>query len=96
MFKEDSLQKKKVQLDPVNKKFEVESFQKIQDVSARGDCESIEVVGVLSIFLKLKLKVMKFVLIEFIDLFFSFTSVIKFLLSTCFTFLLLIKKKKSS
>jgi hypothetical protein len=39
VFKEDSLQKEKVQLDPVNKKFEVESFQKIQDMSARGDSE---------------------------------------------------------
>ena len=45
MLKEDSLQKENEQLDPVNKKFEVESFQKIQDVLARGDSESIEVVG---------------------------------------------------
>ena len=36
---------REIRLDPVNKKFEVESFQKIQDVSVRGDSESIEVVG---------------------------------------------------
>jgi hypothetical protein len=36
---------KRVQLDPVNKRFAVQSFQNVQDVPASEDSESIEVVG---------------------------------------------------
>lgn len=45
VFKEDSLQKKKVQPCPINKRFEAKYFHKVQDVQTSEDGESIEVVN---------------------------------------------------
>jgi hypothetical protein len=36
VFKEDSLKKEKIQLDPVNKKFEVESFSEDSICVSKG------------------------------------------------------------
>jgi hypothetical protein len=45
LFKEDSLQKGKVQLEPINTRFEVKSIQKVQDVQTSEDCKSTKAIG---------------------------------------------------